>query len=66
MIEKHFVRVNDVFTGAITGGCFKVLKVYSSCNSNKDVNLMDCESGKIINTTVNYIQYMVHSGGFII
>jgi hypothetical protein len=63
MSEKFLVRVNDVYTGAITGESFKVLKVYIS--NKPDVKLSCSNSGKTITASVNYIQYMINSGGFI-
>lgn len=54
------VRVNDTYTGSVTMENFKVLKVY-----NGDVKLLCCTSNKVITVSTNYIEYMVHSGGFI-
>lgn len=55
------VRVNDTFEGKINCEIFKVIIIYN----DGAVILVQTSNGHKISTTKNYIEYMLHSGGFI-
>nr|DAP16434.1 MAG TPA: hypothetical protein [Caudoviricetes sp.] len=55
------VRANDTFEGTINHEIFKLIMIYS----DGAVTLIQTSNGNKINTTKNYIEYMLHSGGFI-
>lgn len=55
------VRVNDTFEGTINHENFKIIMIYS----DGAVTLIQTSNGNKIGTTKNYIEYMLHSGGFI-
>lgn len=55
------VRVNDTFEGTINHENFKIIMIYS----DGAVTLIQRSNGNKIGTTKNYIEYMLHSGGFI-
>ena len=55
------VRVNDTFEGKINHEIFKVIRI----DSDGAVTLVHTSNGNKISTTENYIEYMLHSGGFI-
>lgn len=54
-------RVNDTFEGTINHEIFKIIKIYN----DGTVTLIQTSNGNKINTTKNYVEYMLHSGGFI-
>lgn len=55
------VRVNDTFEGKINHEIFKAIRI----DSDGAVTLVQTSNGNKISTTENYIEYMLHSGGFI-
>ena len=55
------VRANDTFEGTINHEIFKIIMIYS----DGAVTLIQTSNSNKINTTKNYIEYMLHSGGFI-
>lgn len=55
------VRANDTFEGKINHEIFKVIIIYN----DGAVILVQTSNGHKISTTKNYIEYMLHSGGFI-
>lgn len=55
------VRANDTFEGTINHEIFKIIMIYS----DGAVTLIQTSNGNKIGTTKNYIEYMLHSGGFI-
>lgn len=55
------VRVNDTFEGKINHEIFKAIRI----DNDGAVTLVQTSNGNKISTTKNYIEYMLHSGGFI-
>ena len=55
------VRVNDTFECTINHEIFKIIMIYS----DGAVTLIQTSNNNKIGTTKNYIEYMLHSGGFI-